>query len=323
MERPELRKIVLFDATTDLIIDAIKAAAPDAELVVLADRDELGEAIVDAHLTIGGLITDEQLEAANQLAWHHVPWVGVERIINPIMVEKGIVLTNGSGVNSANIAEHVIAMMLSFARDLPRFVRDQGRRKWRDWDDEAPHFFELGSQRVLCLGTGDIGQEVARRLSGFGCEIVGASRSGREVPGFQRCVSFEHIVDELAQADHIVNCLPLTPDTDKIVSQDMIGQMKQGAYFYNVGRGGTVDQDALIDALQSGKLAGAGLDVTMPEPLNEDSPLWGMTNVLITSHTSGNSPMAQQRMAELTGEQLTRYQNGDQLLNVVDMTAGY
>lgn len=323
MDRPKLSKIVLKDLKTDLVINAIRSAAPNVNLVIADGQDEVAREIVDAQVLIGGGLTDEQLRSADQLAWHHVPWVGVESILNPILAEKGILLTNGSGVNSTNIAEHVIAMMLAFARDLPKFVRDQARHAWRDWDNESPHFFEIGGQRVLCLGTGDIGQEVARMLAGFGCELVGASRSGREVPGFQRCVPFAELAEELAEADHIVNSLPMTQGTDKIVSRDHFQAMKRGAYFYNVGRGGTVDQDAMIESLQSGHLAGAGLDVVTPEPLGAESPLWDMHNVIITSHTSGNSPVAQQRMADLAAEQLLRYQKGEQLLNVVDLTAGY
>ncbi|MCO5216253.1 MAG: glyoxylate/hydroxypyruvate reductase A, partial [Thermomicrobiales bacterium] len=127
----------------------------------------------------------------------------------------------------------------------------------------------------------------------------------------------------LPSADHVVNSLPMTPGTAGIMSRELIGSMRQGAYFYNVGRGGTVDQEALIDALRSGHLAGAGLDVVDPEPLSEDHPLWDTPNVLITSHTSGNSPQAARRMAMLTLEQLRRYQAGEELLNIVDQTAGY
>jgi phosphoglycerate dehydrogenase-like enzyme len=212
--------------------------------------------------------------------------------------------------------------MLAFARQIPLFVRDQDRASWRGWGD-APAFFELGGQRVLCLGTGDIGQEVARRLASFGCEMIGASRSGYAVPGFNHCVSFDDLEAELALADHVVSSLPLTESTRQIYDRKRIGATKRGAYFYNVGRGGTVDQDALIEALKNGHLAGAGLDVVEPEPLPGDSPLWAMKNVIITGHTSGNSPQAMQRMADLAVEQLYRYQSGDDLLNVVDVTAGY
>lgn len=323
MNRPTIRKILLKDTQSERMIQAIKDAAPEAELVVATSADDVDREIADTQVLIGGRLTDTQLQHADQLVWHHVPWVGVEGILTPAMLVREILLTNGSGVNSANIAEHVVAMMLAFARDLPRFVREQDQHSWRNWNDDEPQFFELGGQKVLCLGTGEIGQEVARRLSGFGCEVIGASRSGRDVPGFLRCVSFEHLTDELADADHIVSSLPMTEATDKIVDREMIAKMKQGAIFYNVGRGGTVDQDALIEALQRGHLAAAGLDVVTPEPLHAESPLWTLRNVIITSHTSGNSPQAQQRMADLTAEQIQRFRNGEELINIVDQTTGY
>lgn len=322
MPRPPLHKIVMIQETNERLLEAVKAAAPDANVVVANEQDDIDREIVNAQVAIGGKVSEEQLQAASELAWHHVPWVGVERIVSPVYAERDIVLTNGSGVNSANIAEHVVAMMLAFARQIPLFVRDQDRASWRGWGD-APTFFELGGQRVLCLGTGDIGQEVAHRLAAFGCEVVGASRSGRAVKGFDHCVSFDDLDAELALADHVVSSLPLTDSTRQIYNRDRILATKSGAYFYNVGRGGTVDQEALIDALKSGHLAGAGLDVVEPEPLPAESQLWAMKNVIITGHTSGNSPQAMERMADLTVEQLRRYQSGDSLLNVVDLTAGY
>lgn len=323
MDRPRIRKIVLLSVLTDKMKNAIRNAAPDAELVAIEDRSNIDREIVDAQVLIGDGINEEQLRLAKELVWHHRPWVGVEGLVNPAYFEKDIVVTNGKGTNSPNIAEHVIGMMLAFARDFPKFFRDQQNREWRHWDDGTKAIFELGGQRVLCLGTGNIGQEVARRLVAFDCELVGASRSGRDVPGFQRTVSFENLKSELSQADHVVNSLPMTKDTDKIVNQEMLRQMKKGAHFYNVGRGGTVDQDALIEALRGGHLAGAGLDVTTPEPLNADSPLWDMQNVIITSHTAGDSPQSHERMVDLTAEQLRRFQAGEQLLNVVDLSAGY
>lgn len=323
MDRPTLRKIVLISVLSDAMQNAIREAAPGVELVATGDESEIDREIVDAQVLIGDRVTDEQLASASELVWHHRPWVGVEGLVNSIYVDRNITITNGKGTNAPNIAEHVIAMMLAFARDLPGAYRSQANRKWRDWNEGAKVFFELGGQRVLALGTGMIGQEVARRLTAFDCELVGASRSGRDVPGFLRCVSFDDLNAEIGEADHIVNSLPMTPATDKIVSRDLIDRMKPGARFYNVGRGGTVDQDALIDALQRGHLAGAGLDVTTPEPLGEDSPLWDLPNVIITSHTAGNSPQSHERIIELTAEQLRRYQAGEELLNIVDKSAGY
>lgn len=322
MHRPELRNIVFVGYPNEQSFQAVTAAMPQSEVVFATTPEERLQHLPQAQLVIGGGLTDEEIAVAESLVWHHVPWVGVEGTLTPALRAKNIILTNGSGVNSANIAEHVIAMMLAFAREIPRFVRDQEKHWWRHWDQQ-PTYFELGGQTVLCLGTGSIGQDVARRLNAFGCQMIGASRSGRRVEGFERCVSFDGLAEVLPLADHVVSSLPMTLGTAGIMSREHIHAMKPGAYFYNVGRGGTVDQAALIDALQTGHLAGAGLDVVDPEPLPEDHPLWDTPNVLITSHTSGNSPQALGRMVALTLEQLRRYQAGEELLNVVDQTAGY
>lgn len=322
MPRPELRKIVFVGYANPRSLDAARAAAPGAEVILASSSEERAAHIPTAQVTMGGGLSDDELASATELFWHHVPWVGVEGTLSPAMIAKNILITNGSGVNSANIAEHVVAMMLAFARQIPRFVRDQEQRWWRHWENE-PNYFELGGQTVLCLGTGNIGQDVARRLNAFGCDLIGASRSGRQIEGFTRCVSFDDLANVLPLADHVVSSLPMTPGTDKIMSAERIALMKPGSYFYNVGRGGTVDQEALITALENGHLAGAGLDVVDPEPLPEDHPLWTTSNVLITSHTSGNSPQSAQRMADLIATQLQRYQDGEELLNVVDQSAGY
>lgn len=323
MDRPELRKILLMDVVSDDLVDAIRTLIPNVNLVAITDNTKVVNEIVDAQVLIGDEISFDHMKSANELFWHHRPWVGVEKILNPLYTERGILMTNGSGTNAANIAEHVLAMMLAFARELPRFIRDQQARRWRSWDAGDKAIFDLGGSKVLCLGTGNIGQEVARRLSAFDCDVVGASRSGLDAPGFQRTVRIDDIGEELADADHIVNSLPMTATTDKIVNREMISGMKRGARFYNVGRGGTVDQDALVEALQNGHIAAAGLDVMTPEPLNDDSPLWDMPNVIITGHTAGDSPKSHQRMKDLIVEQLRRYQAGEQLLNVVDLSAGY
>lgn len=165
MDRPQIQKIVLLSVLTDAMKNAINEAVPEARLVAIEDRSEIDREIVDAQVLIGDGISEDQLKLAQQLVWHHRPWVGVEGLINPTYIEKGIVITNGKGTNAANIAEHVIAMMLAFARELPKFVRDQSRKVWREWDEGPKTIHDVGGQRVLCLGTGKIGQEVARRLS--------------------------------------------------------------------------------------------------------------------------------------------------------------
>lgn len=323
MDRKPLKTIVVLDAPGgETFVDAVRHAMPQATVVRPTSDDERSAAIAVADLVIGGRLSDEELESASHLFWHHVPWVGVEGILRAHHNHRGILLTNSSGANAPNISEHVIAMMLTFARNLQTYAVATEHHEWRDWE-HRPRSFELGDQVVLCLGTGAIGQAVASRLRGFGATLVGANRSGRPVAGFDRCVPFDALSAEIGHADHVVSSLPMTSETAGIVSEALIAKMKPGAYFYNVGRGGTVDQEALQAALESGHLAGAGLDVTTPEPLPADHPLWDAPNVMITSHSSGNSPQYPVRTTQLMVEQLRRYQAGEELLNVVNPDQGY
>lgn len=322
ISRPKLSKIVFTYTAEQGLQDAVRAVVPDATIVLCDSKDDLRREIVGAQMTIGGAIDDEILATATDLVWHHVPWAGVERIATPLMAEKGVVLTNSRGISAPNMAEHAIALMLAFGRALPEFWREQQAKSWRGWNNR-PAFFELTGQTVLLLGTGAIGQAIAARLRPFGCRLIGARRTNGALAGFDKVVTFDVLADLLPEVDHVVSTLPMTPLTAGIVDRQFIEAMKPGSYFYNLGRGGTVDQDALIEALQSGHLAGAGLDVTDPEPLPEDSPLWDAPNVLITGHTSGVSPLFGARAAELLRNNLRAYVAGEPLLNVVDFEMGY
>lgn len=320
--RPALKKIVITNAGSAERLDgAVERVIPEAEVVV-STKESLDDDLRGAQLTVGAPLTPEQLGIATELIWHHVPWAGVESAITPELVERGIVLTNNSGMSAPNMAEHVVAMMLALGRAIPMFVRLQQSRTWAEWDENMNRF-ELTGQVVLLLGTGAIGKETAKRLRPFGCTLIGARRRPGPVEGFDHVITFNQIEGVLPTVDHVVSSLPMTPYTDKIVSREMISRMKPEAYFFNVGRGGTVDQDALIEALQSGHLGGAGLDVTTPEPLPPDSPLWEMENVLITSHTSGGSPKTRERAATTLVENLRRYQSGESLINEVNLEYGY
>lgn len=319
--RPELTKVVFSYRPDESLRGAVEATLPNASVVV-AEKESLREEITGAQLVIGGRIDEDALAVADALVWQHVTWAGVESIVSPALVERGVVLTNSRGVSAPNMAEHVVAMMLAFGRAIPFFVKMQEERHWKPWDDQPP-FFELTGQTVVLLGTGAIGRATAARLRPFGCRIIGARRRPGTIDGFDDVVTFDMLDQVLPEADHIVSSLPMTPSTVRLLSAELIEKVRPGAHFFNVGRGGTVDQSALIEALKRGHLGGAGLDVTDPEPLPKDSPLWTMPNVLITSHTSGGSPMVGARVADLLTSNLQRYVAGEDLLNVVDFDQGY
>jgi phosphoglycerate dehydrogenase-like enzyme len=182
---------------------------------------------------------------------------------------------------------------------------------------------ELGGQTLCVVGLGDIGQALATRAAALGMRVTGVRRWPRDMPGVERIVTVEGMEPLLAEADHVALCLPLTARTRELFDAARLGQIKRGAYLYNIGRGELIDQDALIEALRDGRLAGAGLDVTTPEPLPSDSPLWEMQNVLITGHTSGATPHYWERAMPILLENIRRYRADEPLLNLVDKHEGY
>ncbi|MGC4108635.1 MAG: D-2-hydroxyacid dehydrogenase [Thermomicrobiales bacterium] len=323
-DRAPIEKIVILIPDADPIRERLNAAFPDIE-VVIGDWQDDSRAVAEADMAIGWRISEEALASAERLRWFHVGAAGVEHILCvPGFTDRGLILTNSSGISAPNMAEHAIALMLTFARKLPGLFRSQSERHWQDWY-AGRDTFELGGQTVVIAGLGAIGQGIARRAKGLDMRVIGLRRSasGPLPDGVDELIALSDLDTALAQADHVINVLPFTPDTTHIFNDDRLAAMKPGSYFYNLGRGTTVDQDALIAALKSGHIAGAGLDVTDPEPLGEESELWGMDNVFITAHTSGNSPMVRPRLIDLCVEQVRRYRDGEDLLNVVDQTQGY
>jgi phosphoglycerate dehydrogenase-like enzyme len=223
-----------------------------------------------------------------------------------------------------NIPEHVLALLLAFARRLPQLLSAQRDRRWRDTETHA-EVFEVSGQTLLLVGMGDIGLATGERAAALGMEVTGfRRRSGQPTPEFVTRVYWqEELHEALGNADHVLVSLPLTPATRGLIDAEALAAMRPGAFLYNVGRGPVVDQAALEAALAEGLLGGAGLDVTDPEPLPPESPLWAMENVIITAHTSGASPRYWDRAIELVVENVRRFRAGEELVNRVDLDAGY
>lgn len=318
-----IRTFVINLPAPEALIDDLSTSFPEVDFRVVSN-DELPAALETADAVAAWRIPEEAIQRAANLKWIHRGAAGVEDLVTPTLRDSDIILTNSSGVHATNMAEHVLAMILSFARGFPALFRMQHERVW-EGDRVGTDIFELVDQTVLLLGLGDIGQAVASRAKALGMETIGVRRnsSASRPNHVDVMVSSERLHEMLASADHVVNSLPSTATTRGIVDAAAFDAMKQGAYFYNVGRGTTVDTGALTAALQSGKLAGAGLDVTDPEPLPQDSALWDMPNVIITAHTAGRTPHMWPRVFKLIETNLRRYQSGDALVNVVDLDFGY
>jgi phosphoglycerate dehydrogenase-like enzyme len=238
--------------------------------------------------------------------------------LSPAELER-VAICSASGVHAVPLAEWSLFGLLAFAKGLPRLLANTRERGW-------PHYAvpELRGQTLLVVGVGEIGREVARLAGAFGMRVVGVKRDVSEpVPGVESMHALDALPDVVGSADAIVVTLPLTDETRGIVDASTIARMKHGVVFVNVGRGGVVDEEALIAALDSGRVGGAALDVFATEPLPADSPLWTHPNVLISPHTSALSVHENERIVELFCENLRRYLRGDELLSRIRTSVFY
>jgi phosphoglycerate dehydrogenase-like enzyme len=304
--------------------DALQAAAPGTKLIFAADNAAAASAAANADVIIG-FCTPEILARAKRVQWIQMLSAGVERCVGiPAVGERGLLVTNMQRVAGPVMAEHVLAMMFALARDLPAYISAQGSGRWEREPRGAIRAVSLEGKTMLIAGLGGIGAEVAQRAHAIGMRVIATRASGREGPDF---VSYIGLPDEmlklLPEADVVVDTLPLTEQTRQTFDARSFAAMKAGAFFINVGRGGTVVTADLVNALQANRLGGAGLDVTDPEPLPQDHPLWHLPNVIITPHVSAESEFEENRHWQIACDNLRRYVAGERMLSVVDVKRGY
>ncbi|HSP29348.1 MAG TPA: D-2-hydroxyacid dehydrogenase, partial [Ilumatobacteraceae bacterium] len=290
------------DTVLDSYGDRIAAIAPDLEVIALRPGEEIPADDIE-RITIAFFSNDAWPERAGpffkvaldarNLEWFHSMSAGVDSPVFSSFLDRGARLTTSSGASAPPIAGTVMVYLLALSRDLPGWLRSQAAHDW----SPAP-FRELDGQRLVVVGFGPIGREVVRLATAFRMDPVVVRRAAR---GDEPCAvrPLAELIDTVRDADAVVVALPLAPETRRIISADVIASMKSDAVFVNVGRGEHVDQAALTDALASGRLAGAGLDVFDPEPLPSDDPLWDLPNVIISPHTSGSSDSTTARVADV------------------------
>jgi len=283
------------------------------------------ELLAGADGIIGMCIPRTLQQADSTLRWIHNYSVGMDYCtgFSDEQREK-VVFTNNQRLSAPAIAEHAIAMLLSLSRNLPAYQHQQLQKKWNRKPANDVTFGELKGKTLLVVGLGGIGTEVARRAHGLGMRVIATRNSSRSGPDFVDYVGLSDELHKLAgQADVIANALPLTARTTGVFDKAFFSAAKPGAIFLSVGRGKSTVTADLVAALQSGHLYGAGLDVTEPEPLPAESPLWSMPRVIITPHASAAGAESGRRSQVIAVENLRRYVNGEAMLNVVDINRGY
>jgi phosphoglycerate dehydrogenase-like enzyme len=303
-------------------IAKVRAAAPDMRVVVTNERAEI-ERLLDEVEIVAGWFPHELLPQASRLRWLQEWGAGVDWLMRePEAAKLDFTLTNASGVHAIQISEQIIGYLLAFARQLPQAIRAQARRTWRSAKREQ--VFELAGKTMLLIGVGAIGERTAVVATALGMRVLGIRRNpAGELPGVKAMYGTDKLHELLPEADCVVLTAPLSHETQGMIGERELRAMKPTSHLVNIGRGGTIQEPALIQALREGWIAGAALDVFEQEPLPEASPLWELDNVIITAHYAGMSPAYDERALAIFLDNLGRYRAGQPLRNVVDKVAGY
>ena len=314
-------------------LDRIRSVDPRIELLDLAEisgrtppvgeiRERLLAEVARAEVMLGpNRIPIEYFDRAIDLKWFQSINAGVERLDRDGLLRRGFTVTTASGLAAGPIAEYVIGTMVMLAKGLQLSVRHQLERRW-----EFRFTGELAGKTLGIVGLGEIGRETARRARPFGMRII-ASR--RRVTGEANHPDCDELIPQsqlhrlLSESDYVVLSVPLTSDTARLIGPAEFATMKSSACLINIARGEVIDQSALIEALRSGKIAGAALDVTDPEPLPPDNPFWAMENVILTPHVSGAVEGYGSRAVEFFVPNLERYLRGETLAHVASADLGY
>ncbi|MCZ6679889.1 MAG: D-2-hydroxyacid dehydrogenase [Candidatus Poribacteria bacterium] len=311
-------KVLIVSRQTPDVEAMLNDAPPEAEIHFLPVGEKSGDHLSGVEITYGG-ISDADFPKAESLRWVHQPHAGVEGFMYPAFKASDVTLTNCRGLYGLQISEHAFALLLSLTRSIPTQLEFMKRKHW-----ERVPCIELAGMTMGILGLGGIGRAVASRAKAFEFNVIAVDPEPIEKPDTVETLGkLDWLPEFMARSNVVMVCCPSTPETHKLLSHEQFNLLPDGSYLVNVSRGKVVDEDALIAALRSGKLAGAGLDVTYTEPCPPESPLWTEPNVILTSHSAGASQHIRARAMRLFIDNLHRYVKGESLVNVVDKQKGY
>lgn len=277
------------------------------KIAELGARDKEETEILITYGNFEDAVTVEELEQLPNLKWIHVLSSGTEQLPANYTKEQSILVTSSKGIHAIPISEYVIAALLYFAKRIPDFRRLQERMQW----SYSEEMFEIHEKTLAVLGTGYIGSEIAKKAKALGMNVIGVNRSGRDTDGFDRIVKMKRLKEILPDCDYVCSALPSTEETRNLIDHGMIRHMKEEVVFINVGRGDLVVEEDLIQALQSGKIAGAALDVFREEPLENGHPFWRMENVLVTPHASARTSRYMERALSIFLNNFSHFRNGE------------
>ncbi|MBR5970735.1 MAG: D-2-hydroxyacid dehydrogenase [Lachnospiraceae bacterium] len=305
----------------DLYTSVADGSSHSCRLTCKATEDVTKEDMADVNALIGFVPVDV-MKASPVLEWVHLSWSGVDAFIGPEGLPESVTVCNARGAHGLAVSEHMLALTMMLVRRLHQYRDNQLQCKW----EQMGNTISIESATVAVLGIGNIGGDYARKVKALGAHVLGVRRTNGEKPeGVDEQFTIDRLDEVLARADIVAMNLPGGEATANLMNEETLRKMKKGAFLINVGRGTSVDQDALIKVLEEEHLGGAAIDVCVPEPLPADHPLWKAKNLIITPHAASNYLLAEtfERFVRISADNLKRYANGEPLQNVVDRNTGY
>lgn len=305
----------------DELMAELREAFPAIQFRINTKFDEASDEDLQAEIVVSynSQLKLEVFPRLTDVKWIHVFSAGVDNLPLQQLEQNRIVVTNSSGAHQVPMSEFAIGIMLNESKRFIPFHEAQKKGEWM----KKVKLEELDRKTVAILGTGSIGQEIAKRAKVFGMNTLGVNRSGRQVEGFDHIFTQDQVKDALSRADYVIVVAPLTSSTRNWLTADKLRCMKQDAVFINLGRGELVDENALIQVLQERLIRKAYLDVFQVEPLPADSPIWTLDNCVIYPHISAISDQYNKRCCEIFVHNLHQYIQGGALDNVVEAEHGY
>lgn len=299
--------------------ECLEHAAPGCSFLFAPDATD--EQVQEANIIIGD-VKPQRIKESENLEWIQLNSAGADQYCRPGVLAAKTILTNATGAYGLAISEYMLGVLLTILKKLDIYHENQRNHVWRD----EGSITSIYGSTTLVLGLGDIGGEFAKRMKALGSRVIGVKRNRSEKPDYvDELYTTEELDQVLPQVDIVAMSLPNTPETRHIINERRLGLMKDTAVLINVGRGTAVDTDALYKALMAGKLGGCCLDVTDPEPLPENHPIWDAPRTVITPHISGQYHLQEtfERIVKIAAANLDHYLNGKPMINIVDISTGY
>jgi len=313
-ERARMNLLIL-NHHAEECLEALEPKFPELNIFATTKEALASDFIEKADIMLAIRFSDDIMRKAVRLQWIHSMITGVDYIVNLPSLRKDILITSTRGIHGPQMSEIAFLLMLALNRNLPLNIKNQEKRIWEQWSTKL-----LYQKKVGILGVGVIGKELAGKCKAFGMTVYGITSTKREIEHVDHSFGPDGLLQVMGEVDYFINVVPSTPQTQYIIGASELSAMKPTAYFINIGRGETVDEDALIHALENGVIAGAGLDVFCEEPLPEEHPLWTTKNLIILPHIGGRSDIYVDQALPVFEENLRRFLKGERrdLISVIE-----